>query len=723
MNSRVVSPDGIVLNAKQGAWPSQKDASSSSDEHPKDLLESWMVRQEATSFLEKAISDAVEPLKASLDRIEKALHRSLPHVKDSDRLHSPPLDEEMKNVACTPTDLSPSSDVRKQKPVAESGLMKGSTMEFVRTETIHAVFGSEKTSNVVRTLLRTGVSQAHHSVGPCRICGKLKRIDEVCINCGAPVQRQTVRDHFKKLWQNSCLYWKCKSSGPAKPRGACARLVASQWFESLCGVVIVLNSVSIGYSSEYAIHHLDEPTNPFIYVSELFFVTFYSLEVLLKLAAHRCWYISGDDWRWNVFDMLLIVVAIYEFLHNSVKTGGSNGNNITFIRLIRLLKLVKIFRIFRIMRFFHELRILLYSIAVSCRSLFWTAVLLTVVIYIFALIFVQGVTGHLTDHQQITVRDDLLVLHWGGVETAMSSLYKASTGGVDWGEIADPLKVIPLEISAGFCTYFSVFMCYTAFLHFAVLNILTGVFVENALKTSKQDKKNMIHEERRSQQCLVTNMINLFHSFDDNDTGTISVDEFEKHQSRPEVRAYFAQLDLDVSDLWQFMKTLSDMSPNEGVEIEAFVEGCLRMRGSARRADFVWMTLETARISKSLEHFKAFTQEKLEEMEMISRAVVENCHHISSAVEQLSLNKPASQGSPVRGWGHAMPALASSTSVGVAIPGGLSGSFVNLGSGNRLERWPVSSSPGNDMENDSEIKEALGLRALSGRILDLREQA
>jgi len=444
-----------------------------------------------------------------------------------------------------------------------------------------------------------------------------------------------------ELWHNSGFYsrYMGESSEPERT-SVIANVILNPRFESLCGLVIVLNSISIGYGSDYAISHINQPANDFILYSELFFVIFYSLEIVLKISVHRLFFLFGSEWRWNWFDLLLIFTAFYEMTISSVRQGGqtSKGGNITFIRLVRLLKLVKIFRIFRVMRCFHELRILLYSIAMSLRTLFWTVILFTLIIYIFALIFVQAVTGYLTDETHSSAVSDLLVLHWGGIASAMTSLYKASTGGADWGEVADPLKNVPLALSGGFFTYFFVFICYIGFLYFAVLNILTGVFVESAMKTSKQDRNNIIHEERRSQQSLVTNMINLFHSFDDNNSGTINMEEFEKHQSRPEVRAYFAHLDLDVSDLWQFFKTLTDMSPKGTVEIETFVEGCTRMRGSARRSDFVTLNLETSRMFKSLEEFRKSTEDKLANMEAISLAIVGDFHQVNIADDQLRLN-------------------------------------------------------------------------------------
>merc|ERR1719428_2832781 len=73
--------------------------------------------------------------------------------------------------------------------------------------------------------------------------------------------------------------------------------------------------------------------------------------------------------------------------------------------------------------------------------------------------------------------------------------------------------------------------------------------------------------------------------------GTLTLAEFEKHLQDDDVRAYFASLELEVSDAWTLFKLLDTEGLCE-ISIEDFVVGCLKLRGQARSIDLAIMMYE-----------------------------------------------------------------------------------------------------------------------------------
>merc|ERR1740138_1541372 len=118
---------------------------------------------------------------------------------------------------------------------------------------------------------------------------------------------------------------------------------------------------------------------------------------------------------------------------------SSGTVNLTFMRTLRVIKMAKILRVVRVMRFFTELRVMLNSVLGSFVSLFWAFAMLVFIFYIFALVFVQGVTSYLLDHGE-SLRPETtekLMQCFGSVSKAMITLYKAVTGGADWESFYD----------------------------------------------------------------------------------------------------------------------------------------------------------------------------------------------------------------------------------------------------------------------------------------------
>merc|ERR1712178_579657 len=74
----------------------------------------------------------------------------------------------------------------------------------------------------------------------------------------------------------------------------------------------------------------------------------------------------------------------------------------------------------------------------------------------------------------------------------------------------------------------------------------------------------------------------------------------------PKLVAFFEALDLQVDDAWTLFKLL-DSHESGLVEVEEFVEGCPRLRGSARSLDIARMMYENRWIMNKLTKLAADT--------------------------------------------------------------------------------------------------------------------
>merc|ERR1719160_1808783 len=134
-----------------------------------------------------------------------------------------------------------------------------------------------------------------------------------------------------------------------------------------------------------------------------------------------------------------------------------------------MLKMAKMLRVIRLMRFFRELRLMM-----RMMTLCWTVVMLAMMYYVFAIIFMYGMIGYLEDSSMHDAQNDAgLRTHWSSLWKCFCSLYYAMTGGYDWKVLAD-------EILALGEVYYYIFLFFIVFMVFGMMNIILGMFCEAA---------------------------------------------------------------------------------------------------------------------------------------------------------------------------------------------------------------------------------------------------
>merc|ERR1712045_126720 len=170
----------------------------------------------------------------------------------------------------------------------------------------------------------------------------------------------------------------------------------------------------------------------------------------------------------------------------------SGENDLGFMRVLRVLKIAKILRVVRVLRLFSELRLMLNSIIGSFMNLFWSVAMLFFIFFIFSLVIVQGMANFLAAHGETLEADERsrLILLFGRVEVAMMNLFKSTTGGTDWEVFYD--NVISRSAMSAVLYIF-----FIGFMQVALMNILTGIFVEKAMKLAAPDRDMLALEKRK----------------------------------------------------------------------------------------------------------------------------------------------------------------------------------------------------------------------------------
>ena len=373
-------------------------------------------------------------------------------------------------------------------------------------------------------------------------------------------------------------------------------VISGNWFEAFAIVMIMLNSLQVGLQINYLAETTALDAGPVWRSFDLAFCVWFALEVSLKLYVFRLRFFTMHGCAWNILDLLLVAVQVFEEIANLVFLSVDNAQavvNSGVMRTVRILRGIKVMRLVRTVRFAEELQLIVSCLILSVRTFACVVSLLFMCIYVMAIYTTQAVYVRRLENPSGS-GDEALVKWWGNLPTSMLSLFQALSGGVDWNDISEPLKN---HISPWFAYLLVLFIAY-CFL--ALLNVATGTFVEAVSRQAEHLKiRTQIIQARK-----------VFQQIDRDQSGTISLLELRNQTSTPAVLEFFDYVNVDPSEA-QYLLEVLDGDGSGSIAFEEFLQGTLRLNCSARAAD---MLLVVREIKRFFVHYNA-------EMQLVKRCL------------------------------------------------------------------------------------------------------
>lgn len=430
---------------------------------------------------------------------------------------------------------------------------------------------------------------------------------------GMEMQRvKTIRDSLAiGKFDNSqsleqMVTWKTSYVGQVKSTLTTFR--RSKVFEHLCGGVILFNCVVMGAMSQFSArdhHYVDKPPI-YLDIADKFCSVWFFFELMLRFTVGPTIFFCGRDRSWNSFDFILVSFDVSD---NALRVIlGSGGTPVRNLVALRLLRIFRVLRIVRLLKFCRDLQLILLAIRQCGRALFWALVLVALIDYLFSMYFLQTVTDYLMRSEGGRY-DSVLQKQWGSLFAASYTLYAVMCGGVSWMEVADPL--IDIHWVHGLALFF-----YVAFTLFVVTNIITSIFVDTAIQSGNQDREEVIARKLAERDEQLAQMTSIFQDADEDGSGLISLEQFQRHMHDPRVRAYLRSVDLDVTEATSLF-TLLDTDGSGHISITEFVFGCMRLKGTARSVDLAILIHDSKVLHDQLDAIRAVQHAQSNEMQQV----------------------------------------------------------------------------------------------------------
>lgn len=409
------------------------------------------------------------------------------------------------------------------------------------------------------------------------------------------LQKQIKDIHKSILAPDNKRFTKVVSNAPVIKRDV-QWFVTSPHFQHFVSALIIANSFCIGLQTDLEARN-GESSEAFDHI-ETFFCLCFSIELVLQMVSQKKNFLFGKDNRWNAFDTFIVLAAIFEQIMQLLKRSGMPG--LMSLRVLRILRLVRTIRIIRVLHCFRELRMVVSGIMNSLAALIWLVLVLILIMYIFAVYITQIVSDHITENEE-SISGDLrrrLLLLYGNIPVTLFTLYQSISGGNNWGVLVDPFIEMGQLVGPISALIFSMYITFSVF---AVLNVVTGVFVGNAQKAQETDTDHQILEEINERSKHMTQVQQVFEAADADGSGELCWEEFEEAFADHRIRAYFRFLKLDIEGNGpDKLFKLFDFDGDGLIDIEEFITGCTKLKGVARSLDVALLHAEFKKQQKAM---------------------------------------------------------------------------------------------------------------------------
>ncbi|CAJ1343356.1 unnamed protein product [Effrenium voratum] len=337
-------------------------------------------------------------------------------------------------------------------------------------------------------------------------------------------------------------------------------LARSKTFENFTLFVIMANAVWLAIETDFNKPEPSASPETVFLVVEHGFCAYFVLEFLVRFTAFQ-W--KRDCLRdfWLVFDGTLMLLTVVEtwllglvFWAAGVDTDARSDSS-GMIRLVRLLRLVRIARIARVLHMIPELLILVRAMVVAMRAVFFSVILLVLVLYIFGIAFTQ------------LARDSAIAeVYFGSIPDSMSTLL---LNGIFLDSVSDVVR----DIGKDSFLFSALFIGFVLVATLTVMNMLVGILVEVISVIATVEKEHLMVTKVQNKLEQVMELVGLSRETE------VTRREFVKLIQQPEAARILQDVGVDAVGLFDFVGVIF---PTAGATLTfpALMQVVLSLRGN-----------------------------------------------------------------------------------------------------------------------------------------------
>lgn len=382
------------------------------------------------------------------------------------------------------------------------------------------------------------------------------------------------------------------------------RFVASPLFESLFGIVIILNLITMCVRTQYRETHTayalglrdDDSTwqdNKIVFEElELVYSTLYIIELLMRAYFLGCLHFTKF---WNFLDAIIVLVTSVDFFVTAVAGWSSEGMWLPVARLFRIARVARFAKIVRIAQVFGELRVIIRTLTASVRGLLWAVLLVFVIILAGGILITQLLAGFMEDKDNVFNERLYMYERYGSAFKATFTMW----GHTFTGRWTDDARRMTERVDGMHALFWIVWI---VGVNFAVMRVIAALFLKQTLAVANDDAQKMALQKIKERDHFINIIREIFHTADVDGGGSLSAEEFVNMIKVPTVAENFKLLDLELFEVTMLFRLLAD--DNGEADYDEFLQGAIQLKGTARNIDVIKILHETIKIRKHLAHLE-----------------------------------------------------------------------------------------------------------------------
>lgn len=371
-------------------------------------------------------------------------------------------------------------------------------------------------------------------------------------------------------------------------------------FEAGFAVLIVFNAVVMALEMQYAGfevgHRLGYPAvspgvdtwpgaKGIFDVLSAAFGCLFTMELFFKLGGlKRNFFLSG----WNWFDLIVIFVwAVDSFFSSSGLMDFFPVSPMT-LRLTRLARVLRMVRLVRAANGLDSLHLLIHSMRASIPIMLWSTQMLALIVSLTAMCL-NGIlqssmadpNGNAPTEEEREVQKQVYK-YFGTYSRAMLTVFEVTVG--NWVPVC---RMLVEDVSEWYSVCFLAYKCVVGF---AVVKVISSVFISDTFKVLQTDDEILIMQQEKNKRKLAKKMRELFHECDRTGTGLVSWEDFRDVVNDHRIQTWLSAMDLDVHDARLVFDLLD--TGDHMISADDLVRGFSRLKGSAKSLDLAALRRE-----------------------------------------------------------------------------------------------------------------------------------
>jgi len=230
--------------------------------------------------------------------------------------------------------------------------------------------------------------------------------------------------------------------------------------------------------------------------------------------------------------------------------------------------------------------------------LFWSFVLLLMIEVVAGMFMTQMLAESVTDENLDLEMRTFIYTHFGTTSRSILTMFQITMAPGAWGLIGRPLVE---EVSPAFAWFF---VLYVGGVSFAIIRIITALFLRQTLAVAAGDEQMMKQEKIKSQRKYTESVRDLFLHVNPSGTGEVTFDEFQQLLMDEHVTTWLQVLELNPKNASYIFELCDDGDGR--LTLDEFLSGVFRLKGTAQQIDMVLLQREAKEIrsmmSKIWEH-------------------------------------------------------------------------------------------------------------------------